>query len=141
MAIWNIFLITILVQSKEKIFCNLLPNIMTGVNMMSVNPFQIKQEENNEAYILYISGDLDLAVVQQFRAVLGPVVKRPEKALILNLKNLNYIDSTGIGIIVSILKIRDGMHAPFIVQDIPPSIKRLFDLTGISGYLTEGTEA
>ena len=107
---------------------------------MSVEQFHIEQEENNEAYILRISGDLDLAVVQQFRAVLGPIVKQSEKALILNMKNLKYIDSTGIGIIVSILKIRDGLHAPFIVQDIPPPIKRLFDLTGISGYITEGTE-
>ncbi len=107
---------------------------------MSDKTFHVRQEETNEAYILHVSGDLDLAVVQQFRAVLGPVVQQSEKALILNLKNLTYMDSTGIGIIVSILKIRDGLHAPFIVQDIPPSIKRLFNLTGISGYLTEGTE-
>ncbi|MEF2246766.1 MULTISPECIES: STAS domain-containing protein [unclassified Paenibacillus] len=108
---------------------------------MSVYPFQIRQEETDTAYVLHVSGDLDLAVVQQFRAALGPIVKQEDKALILNLKNLTYIDSTGIGIIVSILKIRDGLHAPFIVQDIPPSIKRLFHLTGISGYLTERTEA
>lgn len=107
---------------------------------MSVNQFHIRQKENIEAHTLYLSGDLDLAVVQQFRSVLGPIVKQADKTLILNLKDLNYIDSTGIGIIVSILKIRDGLQAPFIVQDIPASIKRLFNLTGISGYLTEGTE-
>ncbi|MFD0716027.1 STAS domain-containing protein [Paenibacillus sp. GCM10027626] len=107
---------------------------------MSAKKFHVRQEETNEAYILYVSGELDLAAVHQFRAVLGPIVKQDEKALILNFKELTYIDSTGIGIIVSILKIRDDLHAPFIVQDIPPSIKRLFNLTGISGYLTEGTE-
>jgi len=108
---------------------------------MSAKPFNVQQVESNEAYTLYVSGDLDLAVVHQFRAVLGPVVRQSDKTLILNLKDLSYMDSTGIGIIVSILKIRDELQAPFIVQDIPPSIKRLFDLTGISGYLTEGTEA
>lgn len=113
---------------------------MTEVNVMSTKQFHIKQEENNEAYILHVSGELDLAAVQQFRAVLGPIVKQADKTLVLNLQKLDYIDSTGIGIIVSILKIRDGLKAPFIVQDIPPAIKRLFDLTGISGYLTEGTE-
>lgn len=107
---------------------------------MSVQQFHIEQEENDEAYILHVSGDLDLAVVQHFRAVLGPIVKQSDKALILNLKNLNYIDSTGIGIIVSILKIRDELDASFIVRDVPQPIRRLFDLTGISGYLTEGTE-
>lgn len=107
---------------------------------MSSNPFHMKQEETDNAYILHIGGDLDLAVVQQFRAALGPIVKQKEKALILNFKDLTYIDSTGIGIIVSILKIRDGLKAPFLVQNIPPTIKRLFHLTGISAYLKEGTE-
>lgn len=107
---------------------------------MTVKQFNIEQEENNEAYILHVSGELDLAVVQQFRAVLGPIVKQADKILVLNLKNLSYIDSTGIGIIVSILKIRDGLNAPFIVKNIPPAIKRLFDMTGVSGYLTEGTD-
>jgi len=107
---------------------------------MVVEQFHIEQEETNEAYILRVSGELDLSVVPQFRTVLGHVVNLSDKSLILNLKDLKYIDSTGIGIIVSVLKIRDGLKAPFIVQDIPPSVKRLFDLTGITGYLTEGTE-
>lgn len=107
---------------------------------MRVEQFQIEQEETKDSYILYVSGELDLSVVPQLRSVLEPVVNQADKGLILNLKNLTYIDSTGIGIIVSVLKIRDGLQASFIVQEIPPSIKRLFDLTGISGYLTEGTE-
>lgn len=107
---------------------------------MRVEQFQIDQEETKDAYVLYVSGDLDLSVVPQLRSALEPVVNQSDKGLILNLKNLKYIDSTGIGIIVSVLKIRDGLKATFIVQDIPPNIKRLFDLTGISGYLTEGTE-
>lgn len=102
--------------------------------------FQVEQKETQDAYVLYLSGELDLAVVQQFRALLGPIVNQSEKALILNLQKLTYIDSTGIGIFVSILKIRDGLQAPFYVQDIPKKIQRLFDLTGISGYLKEGTE-
>ncbi|MFX3634373.1 MAG: STAS domain-containing protein [Candidatus Pristimantibacillus sp.] len=107
---------------------------------MRVEQFQIEQEETKDSYILNVSGELDLSVVPQLRSVLEPVVNQADKGLILNLKNLTYIDSTGIGIIVSVLKIRDGLQAPFIVQEIPPSIKRLFDLTGISGYLKEGTE-
>ncbi|MFF2090224.1 STAS domain-containing protein [Paenibacillus sp. NPDC058174] len=107
---------------------------------MRVEPFQIEQQETTNAYLLSLRGELDLSVVPQLRAVLEPVVHQTDRALILNLQDLTYIDSTGIGIIVSVLKIRDGLNAPFAVQHIPPSIKRLFDLTGISAYLTEGTE-
>jgi len=107
---------------------------------MAVNQFHVEQAETKDAYILYVSGELDLSVVPQFRSILGSIVNLTNKSLILNLKDLKYIDSTGIGIIVSVLKIRDSLKAPFLVQDIPPPVKRLFDLTGISGYLTEGVE-
>jgi anti-sigma B factor antagonist len=108
---------------------------------MKNEPFQVVQEETQEQFVLYVSGELDLSVVPQMRAALVPVMNRTDKALILNLKQLKYIDSTGIGIIVSLLKLRDELKAPFFVREIPSAIQRLFDLTGISRYLTEGTEA
>ena len=108
---------------------------------MKTEPFQVVLEETQEQFVLYVSGELDLSVVPQMRAALVPVMNRTDKALILNLKQLKYIDSTGIGIIVSLLKLRDELKAPFFVREIPPAIQRLFDLTGISRYLTEGTEA
>ncbi|WP_424767412.1 STAS domain-containing protein [Paenibacillus sp. sgz302251] len=108
---------------------------------MNAEQFQILEEETNEQFILHVSGELDLSVVPQLRAALEPVMNREDKALVLNLKHLKYIDSTGIGIIVSVLKLRDQIKSPFFVREIPPSIKRLFDMTGISKYLTEGTEA
>ncbi|MDB5052700.1 MAG: anti-sigma-factor antagonist [Bacilli bacterium] len=102
---------------------------------MSENKFQIEQQETEDAYLLNISGELDLSVAPQLRTALESVVNRSDKALIMDVKNLKYIDSTGIGIIVSALKIRDELKAPFNVRNIPSSIQRLFDLTGISVYL------
>lgn len=107
---------------------------------MKAQPFQIEQKETNDSYTISLGGELDLSVVTQLRSVLEPVMDRTDLHLVLNLRELTYIDSTGIGIIVSILKYRDGINASFSVKEIPPSIQRLFDLTGISGYLTEGTE-
>jgi anti-anti-sigma factor len=107
---------------------------------MKSQQFQIDQQETKDSYMISLGGELDLSVVTQLRSVLEPVIDRVDLNLVLNLRELTYIDSTGIGIIVSILKYRDGINAPFSVKEIPPSIQRLFDLTGISGYLTEGTE-
>lgn len=107
---------------------------------MSSEKFQVGLEESEKSVQLIIRGELDLAAAQAFRQALEAVVHREDKALILNLKDLSYIDSTGIGIVVSTLKIRDEIKAPFAVQDIPPGIRKLFDLTGITGFLNEGIE-
>ncbi len=54
--------------------------------------------------------------------------------MIINLKELKYIDSTGIGILLSILKARHGMESRFAVQEVPPQIQKLFDMTGIAKF-------
>jgi anti-sigma B factor antagonist len=107
---------------------------------MSVEKFQVDQEELETSIQLHIRGELDLAAALTFRHALEAVVHRTDKALILDVGELTYIDSTGIGIVVSALKIRDELKAPFAVRHIPSGIKRLFDLTGISGFLNEGIE-
>ncbi|OPH59397.1 anti-sigma F factor antagonist [Paenibacillus ferrarius] len=107
---------------------------------MSAEKFQVDQEESEESIQLHIRGELDLAAALTFRHALEEVVHRADKALILDVGQLRYIDSTGIGIVVSALKIRDELKAPFSVRNIPASIRKLFDLTGISGFLNEGIE-
>lgn len=102
-----------------------------------MDKLNITQQETDKENILHISGELDLSVAPQLRATLESIVNQIDKPLILNLKGLTYIDSTGIGIIISVLKIRDGLNAPFYVRGIPEPIKRLFDLTGISEFLKE----
>jgi len=107
---------------------------------MNIEKFVIDQQENDDEYVVYLNGELDLSVAPQLRSALESIVNQVEKPLILNLKGLKYIDSTGIGIIISVLKIRDELNVPFTVREIPSSIKRLFDLTGISEFLKETKE-
>ncbi|MDD9271009.1 STAS domain-containing protein [Paenibacillus sp. GCM10023248] len=107
---------------------------------MSTVKFQIDQEELETSIQLHLRGELDLAAALTFRHALEAVVQRTDKALVLEVGELKYIDSTGIGIVVSAMKIRDELKAPFAVRNVPSGIRRLFDLTGISGFLNEGIE-
>lgn len=107
---------------------------------MSVKNFHVDQRETETEQLFYISGELDLAVASHFRSALEPVVNKAGKPLILDLENLNYIDSTGIGILISVLKLREELNAEFFVRNIPPGIKRLLDLTGVSGFLKERSD-
>jgi anti-sigma B factor antagonist len=104
---------------------------------MTLEKFRIEQQQSENANILLISGELDLSAATELRSVLETVVNQADKALILDFGRLKYIDSTGIGIIASVVKIRDEIKGPFHVRNIPAGIKKLFDLTGISGFLTE----
>lgn len=103
--------------------------------MNSDKKFTIYKEVMPDEIIVYLAGELDLSVAPEMRSDLESFVNQTKRKLTLNLKDLKYIDSTGIGIIVSILKTRDSLNSSFGVEDIPPKIQRLFDITGISQYL------
>lgn len=83
---------------------------------------------------VYLSGELDLSVAPDFRLVMEPLVGDSEVDLAINLKELKYIDSTGIGILLSILKARHSANASFSVEEVPAQIQKLFDMTGIAKF-------
>lgn len=111
-----------------------------AVRMEHINEFGIHQEEHAKGYTLYLRGELDLSKAEQFRSLVDPLASDSSKTLTINMRDLYYIDSTGIGIFVYLLKKRDNLNAPFFLEDIPPKIKRIFDITGISKFLISTNE-
>lgn len=108
---------------------------------MASEKFSIDQQETEKAIVLYFHGELDLeAASTLFRDKLETVVYRTEKELILDLADLSYVDSTGIGILVSVLKIRDERKAALTVQNIPAGVRKLLEITGISKFLMAGVK-
>ena len=101
------------------------------------NKFDVRMVGTNDRQTVFLEGELDLSATSEFRAVIEPLIHNKDKVLVLNLQNLRYIDSTGIGFIVSILKARNELGAPFLVEEIPVKIRRLLDMTGITPYLVQ----
>ncbi|AJY75665.1 STAS domain-containing protein [Paenibacillus beijingensis] len=105
--------------------------------MKQQEKFQLRTETQEGRCLVFLSGELDLESASQLRAAMAPLVELADRELVLNLRDLKYIDSTGIGIFVSVLKARHAKQAPFAVEAIPPGIRKLFDMTGITPFLTK----
>lgn len=104
------------------------------MNINNNEKFNAITEVNDGLSTVFLSGELDLSVAPEFRLVMEPLVGDANRDLIINLKDLKYIDSTGIGILLSILKARHGMNSKFLVEEVPPQIQKLFDMTGIAKF-------
>lgn len=102
---------------------------------MDLDKFIIHQESSNDEMKLFLEGELDLSTAPQLRKAAELLIDEKDKALVLNMRELKYIDSTGIGVIISILKKRENTKSSFAVEEVPPKIKKLFDLTGITKFL------
>ncbi|CAN7184241.1 STAS domain-containing protein [Paenibacillus sp. LjRoot153] len=103
--------------------------------MNAIRKFMFYKQSDGKENRIYLSGELDLSAASSLASVLDSVVWKAEETLILDLKELKYIDSTGIGLIVSAIKVRAATHAAFQIDHIPAKVRRLFDITGVSSYL------
>ncbi|UKS26387.1 STAS domain-containing protein [Paenibacillus sp. HWE-109] len=108
--------------------------------MNAIRKFTVYKQSNGKENMIYLSGELDLSAASELAAVLDSVVNLENQSLTLDLRELRYIDSTGIGMFVSVLKVRAAMQAAFRIQHIPAKIQRLFDLTGVSRYFVNGDQ-
>lgn len=102
---------------------------------MPTNKLSLRTENKDGHTIVHVGGELDLEVASQMRAAMEPLMEMSDRRLTLDLHELKYIDSTGIGILISILKARHARKAPFDVENVPAHIRKLFDMTGITPFL------
>lgn len=104
---------------------------------MTSNKFTLHTENREGQTIVFVGGEFDLEVATQMRAAMEPLIELSDRRLTLNLRDLKYIDSTGIGILISVVKARHIRNAPFDVEHVPTHIRKLFDMTGITPFLAK----
>lgn len=112
---------------------------------MPTDKLSFRTESRAAETVVFLAGELDLEVASRMRAAMEPLLPLADRRLTLNLRELKYIDSTGIGILIGIVKARHARGAAFGVEEVPAHILKLFDITGMTSFLTaaataEGTE-
>ncbi|HVT77488.1 MAG TPA: STAS domain-containing protein [Acidimicrobiales bacterium] len=82
-----------------------------------------------------VGGELDSYTSIRLRGVLDDCLRRPIKRLACNLAEVTFIDSGGLGLLVSTQRRAEAAGIMFVVTDPSPSVRRLFDMTGMSERL------
>ncbi len=91
----------------------------------------INFDEKEKTWIVEPEGEVDIYTSPKFKEVLTNALKDNEGDILIKGENLKYLDSTGLGVLISILKKTKEMEHNIIVTDIKPNIKKLFNITGL----------
>ncbi|MFZ0032535.1 MAG: STAS domain-containing protein [Candidatus Cybelea sp.] len=93
----------------------------------------LKTEGGGETLILKLRGSLDLATAPTIRAALGEATEKGNQGLIVDLTQLEFLDSTGLGVLIGAHRraAERGGSFRLIVKDGP--ISRLLNITGLIG--------
>jgi len=88
-------------------------------------------EFNNEKNLwdIKLDGDLDIYTSNDFRNKVIQSFEQKEVSLNIDGEKLKYIDSTGLGVLISILKILQEKDKEIYIENIKPNIRKIFDIT------------
>lgn len=82
--------------------------------------------------LVRIRGDLDMHTVPQFKEkVTSHMENNQLDNLILNLKEVNFIDSTGVGAILGRYRNLKANDGDLILVGVNPPVKRILKLSGV----------
>ena len=86
----------------------------------------------SEAVTVVIAGELDHCAAPQIRRMLDDLLRDPALThLILDLENLTFMDSSGIGVLLGRLRTLQARGGTLSVKNMQPSVEKLFRLSGL----------
>jgi len=98
---------------------------------MSTSGLTIKEQDFDNHILIEIGGEVDIFTCQQLKDTLYQVVEKYGKDLVMDCANLNYIDSTGLGVFVAVLKKVKLIDHSITIVNIKDSILKLFLITNL----------
>lgn len=92
--------------------------------------FSVTRRRVGEATVVVPVGDIDLATVDVLEAELDAALAEPHTELVLDLRRVEFLDSTAIRLIVQL--VRDAGETFAVVRGTG-EVARVFDLVGLDG--------
>ena len=91
----------------------------------------IREEQSSDYVRVYLSGEIDIYTAQTLKEKLYGIVEKSPTDLRIECRELNYIDSTGLGIFVGALKKTRLNGKNIYMENLKENIRKLFVITGL----------
>lgn len=94
--------------------------------------FQVEVAEKNSIPIVRVQGEIDVYTCPKLHDIFQGVLTEEKHNLLLDLENIQYIDSTGLGAIAHIAKLLIEREGRVHIVCNRPQIKKVFEISGLS---------
>jgi len=92
----------------------------------------IQKRMAGDVTILCLDGRLDLTSASTLKEASKDVLSGSTKKMVLNLDRVDFINSSGLGALVSILKEVRNSQGSMKLTNLAPYVKEIFDITQLS---------
>lgn len=92
----------------------------------------IDSQVTRDTLVIRVSGEMDMKVSGEFRSEIDRLIDNFEsKNLILDLKDVTFIDSSGLGVILGRYKKIANAGGKMAISGARPSVFRILELSGV----------
>jgi len=91
--------------------------------------FALDSSPRGDWTVLSVTGELELATAPRLRQAVVGLVGEGHVDIVLDLSGVDFVDSIGLGVIVSVLKRVRGRDGRLVVAGPVPRVRALFELT------------
>jgi anti-sigma B factor antagonist len=82
-----------------------------------------------------LAGDLDIVTSEGVKRELAGLVDAGHDSLVLDLSDVGFVDSSGLGALVALHRHAESQGGRFAVRAVPPQVQRLFAITRLDDLL------
>ncbi len=93
---------------------------------------KITQKADGDINIIGLQGRLDLTSASELKDASRDIIDKQNCKLILNMEAVDFINSSGLGALVSILKDVRSSNGTLKLSNLAPYVKEIFDITQLS---------
>jgi anti-sigma B factor antagonist len=95
---------------------------------------EISQREVGEIVVLDISGEIDLYNAPEIKDIISQLIEDQKYNVIINLEKVSYIDSSGIGALISSLSNLKKYQGGLKIINVYASVRKVFELTKLTSF-------
>ena len=95
---------------------------------------ELKIRKNGDIYIIDVNGEMDLYNSYKLKELVMKMLEKNVRNFIINMEQVDYIDSSGIGALIFICSTIKKMSFKLAISNIHGSVKKVIELTKLMGY-------
>lgn len=100
----------------------------------------ISLKKIDDTFIMCLQGDFDIYNSTKVRDFFMRLLSRDIKKIVLDMDNVDYIDSTGVGVLINCFATSKKENVKVCICNVHGLVQRLIDLTRLSQFFTKAID-
>jgi len=95
---------------------------------------EISRRDSEDIVILDVNGEIDLYNAPEIKDTINKLIEEKKYNVVINLDKVSYIDSSGIGALISSLSNLKKYQGGLKICNVSGSVRKVFELTKLTSF-------